>query len=85
MLITRAIEPQSEADVFIQFRRHFIQAGHVDAKFNALLDLAEKKDLVGIEAIAEEVLSLAETMEKLYRKMDNSLRVPGEARKAKTP
>ena len=78
LLITRAVEPRSDSDVFAQFRRHFLQTGLVDAKYGDLIDTAEKKDLTAVEAKAEEVLSLAQTMEELYGTMDNSLRFPGE-------
>ena len=81
LLITRAVEPRSDRDVFAQFRRHFIQAGLVEAKYTPLIDTAEKKDLAGIEARAEEVFSLAQAMEELYGRMDNSLRFPGETAK----
>ena len=81
LLITRAIEPRSDSDVFAQFRRHFIQAGLVETKYTPLIDTAEKKDLAGIEARAQEVFSLAQAMEELYGRMDNSLRFPGETAK----
>jgi sulfite reductase (ferredoxin) len=84
LLITRAIEPRSEAEVFSQYRRHFIEVGLVDGKYLPLVETAENKDLAGIEARADEVLSLAQTMEELYGKMDNSLRFPGEAPKTPT-
>ena len=79
LLITRAVEPRSESDVFVQFRRHFVEAGLVDTKYLSLMETAQEKNLSGIEARAEEVLSLAQTMEELYGKMDNSLRFPEEA------
>ena len=79
LLITRAIEPRSDAEVFRQYLRHFIETGLVDAKYFPLVSLAEKRDLAGIEARSDEVLSLAKTMEVLYGNMDNSLRFPGEA------
>jgi sulfite reductase (ferredoxin) len=87
LLITRAVEPRSDSDVFVQFRRCFVESGLVAAKYLSLVETARKKDLPGIEACAEEVLSLAQSMEELYGKMDNSLRFPGEAPKApaKTP
>jgi len=81
LLITRAIEPRSDTDVFVQFRRHFIEAGLVAAEYLPLVETAEKKDAAGLEARGEEVLSLAKTMEELYGRMDNSLRFPGEAAK----
>jgi sulfite reductase (ferredoxin) len=87
LLITRAIEPRSDSDVFVQFRRCFVESGLVDAKYLPLVETAREKDIPGIEARAEQVLSLAQTMEELYGKMDNSLRFPGEAPKSpvKTP
>jgi sulfite reductase (ferredoxin) len=87
LLITRAVEPRSDSDVFVQFRRWFIESGLVGAEYLSLVETARKKDLPGIEARAETVLSLAQSMEELYGKMDNSLRFPGEAPKTpvKTP
>ena len=87
LLINRAIEPRSDTEVFAQFRRHFIAAGLVAGIHLPLVETAEKKDLPGIEARVDEVLSLARTMEELYGAMDNSLRFPGETAKApvKTP
>jgi sulfite reductase (ferredoxin) len=78
LLITRAVEPRSEAEVFLQFRHHFIEAGLVEAKYLPLVELALQKDLPGIEVCAEAVLLLAQDMEALYGKMDNSLHFPGE-------
>lgn len=83
LLITRAVESRSEAEVFAQFRRHFIEAGLVAARYLRLIELAEKRDLASLESCAAEVLSLAQTMELLYGKMDNSLHFPAEA--PKTP
>lgn len=88
LLITRGIEPRSDSDVFAQFRRHFIDAGLVATKYATVIESAEGKDRGALEAKAEEVLSLALTMEELYATMDNSLRFPGEGFKpsfASTP
>ena len=82
LLVTRSLEPHSEKEIFSQFRRHFIEAGLVDRKFLPLVDAALNQDLPGIGAREGDVLSLAQTMEELYRSMDNSLRFPAEARRA---
>jgi sulfite reductase (ferredoxin) len=70
--------------VFAQFRRHFIETGFIAGKYLPLVKTAESKNLAGIEGRADEVLSLAKTMEELYGKMDNSLRFPGEAPRTPT-
>ena len=79
LLISRAIEPRSDAEVFSQFRRHFIEAGLVETRYLPLVAAAEQKELAGIGARSAEVLALAQAMEALYASMDNSLRFPGEA------
>lgn len=81
LLIAKAVEPRSETEVFSHFRRHFIETSLVDAQYLPLIQIAQQKDLAGIGAREKEVLSLAQTMEALYGKMDNSLRFPGEVPK----
>jgi len=81
LLIVRAVEAKAEDEVFVQFRRLFILTGLVDSKFVSLIDLAEKKDIPAVAARSTEVLALAQTMEELYGKMDNSLHFPKEMAK----
>ncbi len=85
LLITRAVEPRSDADVFSQFGRHFIGSGLVDSKYLALVEAAGKRDLAQIKDRESEVLALAKTIEQLYGTMDNSLRFPGESAKPPAP
>lgn len=85
LLITRAVEPRSESDVFVQFHCHFVEKGLVDSKYVPLLEAAQKRDLAAIEARADDILSLAQIVEELYGKMDNALRFPGETPKRVDP
>jgi sulfite reductase (ferredoxin) len=78
LLITRAVEPKSDADVFSQFHKYFLDTGLVEPKFTALIDLGQRADAPAISLRENEVLSLAQAVEALYEKMDNSLRFPQE-------
>ena len=79
LLITRGVEAHSEAEVFTQFRRHFIESGLVAAQYLPLVEAAQRKDTAHLRAQSADVLSLAQTVEELYGKMDNSMRFPGES------
>lgn len=78
LLISRGVEAHSEPEVFSLFRRHFVDPGLVDAKFTPLIDAAHQKHISYFQERSDEVLSLAQTMEELYGKMDNSMHFPGE-------
>ena len=79
LLITRGEEAASEAQVFELFRRHFLDAGLVPAKYGPLLDAARAYDVAGLRRRVGEAYALAEVMADLYARMDNALRFPGEA------
>ena len=89
LLITRGVEADSETAVFDLFARHFIAPGLVEAKYLPLIAAAKEQDHARLRELAADALGLAQTMEDLYAKMDNSLKFPGETsaarQAAKTP
>ena len=81
LLVTRGVEARSEEDVFILYRRHFLDTGWVDASFQVLIEVAQNRDLPSILLRKADVHDLIRTMEELYRTMDNAWRFPGETAK----
>ncbi len=80
LLITRGIEAPTDTAVFDNFRKHFIQAGLIGAGFEAVIAAAQQKDAETLNQLEEEVFALLESVEALYRSMDNSLRFAVEAK-----
>jgi sulfite reductase (ferredoxin) len=74
LLITRGIEAPTDIAVFENFRKHFIQAGLIGARFEPVIVAAQQKDAETLNRFEEEVFALLEAVEALYRSMDNSLR-----------
>jgi sulfite reductase beta subunit-like hemoprotein/TusA-related sulfurtransferase len=85
LLVTRGIEAPSDAAVFANFGKHFIEAGLVDSTFKPLVELARQKDLSALRAKSDEVFALADAVKALYAGMDNSLRFAAEAAKPAPP
>jgi sulfite reductase (ferredoxin) len=81
LLITRGIEAGSDAAVFESFRKHFVLAGLVDARFEAVVTEAARHDLPGLRQRKTEAIALLAEVEKLYHSMDNSLHFPAETGK----
>jgi sulfite reductase (ferredoxin) len=79
LLITRGVEAPTDAAVFENFARHFVQAGLIDRRFESVIETARHKDTEGLNQLEEEVFALLQAVEALYRSMDNSLRFPEEA------
>jgi len=79
LLITRGIEAPTDSAVFEDFRKHFIASGLVSERFLPLIAAAQQKDFTALNQIEDEVFSLLEAIEALYRSMDNSLRFATEA------
>ncbi|MBI4396614.1 MAG: sulfurtransferase TusA family protein [Elusimicrobia bacterium] len=76
LLVTRGVEAATERQVFERFNEHFMKKGLVDPRFQPLVDAAlageaSRLDFEGLKA-------LAETVETLYKSMNDSLRFPGE-------
>jgi sulfite reductase (ferredoxin) len=74
LLITRGIEAPTDAAVFENFLKHFIQAGLVGMRFEPVIAAAQQKNNEALNQLEEEVFALLEAVEALYRSMDNSLR-----------
>jgi uncharacterized protein (UPF0332 family) len=80
LLITRGIEAQTDAAVFENFARDFIQSGLIDGRFEKVIASAREKNTDALNQLEAEVVALLNAVEALYRSMDNSLRFPAEAK-----
>jgi len=80
LLITRGIEAPSDSAVFENFRKHFIQAGLIGERYAPVIAAAQAKNADGLLPLEDEVFSLLEAVEALYRSMDNSLRFAAEVK-----
>jgi uncharacterized protein (UPF0332 family) len=80
LLITRGIEAQTDAAVFENFARHFIQSGLIDGRFEKVIASAREKNTDALNQLEAEMVALLNAVEALYRSMDNSLRFPAEAK-----
>jgi sulfite reductase (ferredoxin) len=81
LLVTRGVEAPNDEAVFQNFLRHFIEAGLIDERFRAVVELARASDRIALTAQRASVLALADAVEALYASMDNSLRFPVEQSK----
>ena len=81
LLITRAIEAPTDSAVFDNFRKHFIESGLIGARFAPVIAAAQQNKLAVLSQFEEEIFSLLDAVEALYRNMDNSLRFATEAAK----
>jgi len=79
LLIPRSIEAPTDAAVFESFGRHFIQSGLIGTLSGAVIAAAQQRDMDQLNRLDEEVFALLDTVEALYRRIDNSLRFPAEA------
>lgn len=79
LLITRGIEAPTDNAVFESFRKHFIKSGLIGVRFDPVIAAAQKKDAVALAQLEEEVFALLDSVEALYRSMDNSLRFAVES------
>lgn len=84
LLITRGIESRSDREVFDKFNEHFIETGLVGKRFLQPVAAARTKDFNFLQNNAHLVQELANTIEKLYESMDDSLRFPAEKEPEKT-
>jgi sulfite reductase (ferredoxin) len=85
LLITRGIEASTDASVFANFSKHFIESGLVDARFLPVVQAASHKDLTLLLQRRADVLALADAVIELYASMDNSLHFPAETADAASP
>lgn len=78
LLITRGVEAYSDEEVFDQFVCHFIRTDLIHIKFLIVIEAAKAKRYDSLVRLLKEVYALADSVEKLYNSMDNSLRFPTE-------
>jgi len=80
LLITRGIEAPTDSSVFENFRKHFIQSGLIGERYAPIIAAAQSNNAEALLPLEDEVFSLLEAVEALYRSMDNSLRFAAEAK-----
>ncbi|MDA3916530.1 MAG: sulfurtransferase TusA family protein [Deltaproteobacteria bacterium] len=78
LLITRAVDPEDEAQTFDFFKQHFLDKELVDKKYEILIRDAKNHYNESLLKNQDLVKDFGEIMIKLYHSMDNSLRFPGE-------
>jgi sulfite reductase (ferredoxin) len=80
LLISKAIEPRAEKDVYENFRKHFIGTGLVDIWFADVLKDAEEKRTRELLAKEKDAFGLAEKVVFLYENMDSAFnfQLPGQ-------
>jgi sulfite reductase (ferredoxin) len=79
LLITRGIEAPTDTAVFDNFRKHFLASGLIDSNFEPVIATAQQGDVLA--PIRQQVFSLLDAVDALYRSMDNSLRFAAAASK----
>jgi sulfite reductase (ferredoxin) len=67
LLITRGIEAPTDSAVFENFRRHFIQAGLIGARFEPVIVAAQQMNAEALSQLEDEVFALLDAVETLYR------------------
>jgi len=73
LLITRGVEPKTTADIYDQFIDKFLRAGLVSDSFTNLVETAKTSPTADFFACKDEIISLGDTVLKLYESMDDSL------------
>jgi sulfite reductase (ferredoxin) len=73
LLITRGVEPKTTADIYDQFIDKFLRVGLVSDSFVNLIETAKASSTTDFVARKAEIISLGETVLKLYESMDDSL------------
>ena len=72
LLITRGIEAATDTAVFENFRNLFLASGLIDSNFEPVIAAAQQADTLA--PIRQQVFTLLDGVDALYRGMDNSLR-----------
>lgn len=78
LLVTKGIDPRNEEEAFDQYMKHFIDSGLVPGRYRKIVLLAKRKDHGSLGEEKNRVIELGEVMIRLYHRMDNSLKFPGE-------
>jgi sulfite reductase (ferredoxin) len=74
LLITRGIEAATDTAVFENFRKHFVESGLIDSRFEPIVAAAQQHPSETLLPHQEETFGLLDAVDALYRSMDNSLR-----------
>ncbi|MDH4122225.1 MAG: nitrite/sulfite reductase [Deltaproteobacteria bacterium] len=78
LLITRGLEPVSDAEIYRLFQKHFIETGLVPQEYSPVVSRALHQDAAGLADHRPLVAALGDWMLNLYKEMDHSLRFPAE-------
>ena len=76
LLITRGVEASTDDMVFDAFLKHFLLAGLVDTVYADIVEHAKNRNLIVFAEQRDRILDLADSVERLYQSMDDSLRFP---------
>jgi sulfite reductase (ferredoxin) len=71
LLVTRGADPRNDDEVYDDFEHLFIDANLIDGKFKSVIELARNN--IDLTSHEEEVKQLADSVKRLYEKMDDSL------------
>ena len=75
LLVTRAIEANSDEAVFDGFSRGFIGAGLIDEGFEPVISAARRHDLAELSRERARLFALLDAVDSLYRDLGSSLRL----------
>jgi sulfite reductase (ferredoxin) len=78
LLVTRGIEAPTDEAVFQSFLQHFIEAALIGQEHRAIVEAARDGKRDRLLAGQDAVFALADSVNNLYKSMDNSLRFPAE-------
>ena len=85
LLVTRGLDANSDQEVFEYFAKHFIQTNLVDATFMDVVTLGKLGVKAELPKHQDSIIKLAETVEELYKNMDDSLRFKVETKNETRP
>lgn len=83
LLITRAVEPKTEKDVYNSFKKYFIESGLVDESFRLIIKAAQTGDYQYLIKNKEQAFKLADRVKSLYENMDKSFNFKTEENQRK--
>jgi sulfite reductase (ferredoxin) len=85
LLITRGVEPQTEAQVFDLFLKHFVEAGWVEPQYRRLLESARSRDFPALHRCSNDARALLTAVNALYQRMDDRFHFKSETEAAAQP
>jgi len=74
LLVTRGLDAKDDVQVFEHFNKHFIVGGLVSAEFGDVVTLGKLQLKAELVKHKDLILKLSDTMNELYKSMDDSLR-----------